>query len=272
MAIREYSGPEISINSRKVHWSHLEATGAEESDQEREAQAGAYTAYHLQARPDLVSVVGICVNVSSFKLFFSNACRVYHTPATKWSNANARKLLYTWMWRLYNTALDPSIAIDMTTSPIPIFTVTTDDNKKHGSLGILQTGESIGLRSIVLARHQPEPGSSPASDELDPNIVIKEQYIVEGRRFMEGPILKKIHEAGRFPGVVRLDHSEYVKGISVEHRTNKKDDKITRLKTRLVLKDKGNRLADVKTPREFLMGIYDLLESECPLRPLWLPS
>jgi hypothetical protein len=268
MVIREYSALNGSIDLRKVNWSRLEATGAEEpgkSDQEREAQAGAYTAYHLQARPDLVSVVGICVNVSSFKLFFSNACRVYHTATIKWSDANARKLLYAWMWRLYNPELDPSITIDMMTSPIPTFTVATDDNKRHGSLSILHTGESIGLRSIVLAR--PRPGCSLAADELDPNIVIKEQYIEEGRSFVEGPILKRIHTGGWFPGVVRLDHFEYVKGISVERQPNV-DDTVTRLKTRLVLKDRGTRLADVKTPREFLMGIYDLLEGEWSLPPL----
>jgi hypothetical protein len=43
------------IGPGKLHWSHVHATGEEESsdktDQERESQAGGYTAYHLQARP-----------------------------------------------------------------------------------------------------------------------------------------------------------------------------------------------------------------------------
>jgi hypothetical protein len=264
------SASKSTIDSRTVHWSHLEATGAEESDEEEgEAQAGAYTAYHLQARPDLVSVVGICVSASHFKLFLSNACRVCHTPVIEWNTLIGRQLLYAWMWRLYNPELDPSITIDMTTSPIPTFTVATNDQKNYGSLSVFRAGESIGRRTIVLASERlPSHSNAP-----DPDIVIKEQYIEVGRRFMEGPILKKIHENGCLPGVVRLDHFEYVKGVSVEHKTGKKDDDtITRVKTRLVLKDRGDRLADVKTPRDFLMGIYDLLESECLPPPLWLPS
>jgi hypothetical protein len=269
VAIRKYRASARRIYSDHIHWSHLEATGEEDSGKARnegQAQAGAYTDFHLQARPDLVSVVGIFVSVSSFTLFFSNACRVYHTPALGWTHADARKLLYAWMWRLYNPELDPSITVDMTTSKLPTFTVTTKD-ETHDQLGVLRAGEGIGRRTIILAAPQRHPRS---------NIVIKEQYIEAGRRFKEGPILKKIHAGGRFPGVVRLDHCEYVKNgdqsISVEHQTKKGNvaTTVTRLKSRVVLKDRGTRLADVKTPQEFLMGIYDLLESESPPPPLWL--
>jgi hypothetical protein len=78
---------------------------------------------------------------------------------------------------------------------------------------------------------------------------------------MEGPILEQIHKDGRFPGVVGLNSWNYV--------TNKKNEKVSvqrsgmiRSKTRLILDGKGTPLMDVKTPRELLMGIYDLLESE----------
>jgi hypothetical protein len=279
IVIRKYPPPKQPIDLNRVSWFHLEATGEEDSGKSKkdsEAQTGAYTTYHLQARPDLVSVVGIFVSVVGFKLFLSNACRVYHTPDINWSTAIGRQLLYAWMWRLYNPELDPSITIDMT-PPTPIFTVTANGRKPYGSLSVFRTGESIGRRTIILARALPdfEPPrqlrSASSVGSKDAIIVIKEQYIEEGRRFKEGPILEKIHTGGRFPGVVRLDHYEHVEGISVEHQTNS-DDKVKRLKTRLVLKDRGTRLADVKTPREFLMGIYDLLESEWPLPPLWLPN
>lgn len=266
----------------------MEATGEEDSGKpkgEGEAQAGAYTSYHLQARPDLVSAVGIFVAVSNFQLFFSNASQVYHTPLIEWTHTNARKLLYAWMWRLYNPELDPSITIDMKPglpmrpSNHPTFTVTTTDGKTYASLSILRAGESIGRRTIVLARLSIET-ETPTEPQTSPSIileerhieslviVIKEQYIENGRRFREATILKKIHGDARFPGVVRLSHSEQVMDnghpISVEYQTKKKKvaTTVTRSKTRLVMKDKGTRLADVKTPREFLMGIYDLLESE----------
>jgi hypothetical protein len=239
----------------------LEATGEEDSGQasdDGEAQAGAYTAYHLQARPDLVSVVGIFVCEPHFKLFLSNACQVYHTPAIAWNKPEARQLLYAWMWRLYNPEVDPSITIHMT--PQPTFTIGT-----HDQLVVIHAGESIGRRTTILTQLD---GKS--------SIVIKEQYIEKSRRFLEGPMLKQIHEDGRFPGVVGLESWDYVtnandgKKISVQHQDQ--GTTVTQFKIRLVLKDKGTRLMDVKTPRELLMGIYDLLESEWTLSSLWLPK
>jgi hypothetical protein len=56
------------------------------------------------------------------------------------------------------------------------------------------------------------------------------------------------------------------KEISVEHWSKKPAS--ARTKVRLVLKDRGIRMMDVKTPRVLLMGMYDLLESECLLPPL----
>jgi hypothetical protein len=258
VAVRQYP------ISGLLHWSHLDATGEEESlgksIEEREAQAGTYTAYHMQARPDLVSVPGILVGKSHFKLFFSNACRIYRTCAIKWNDAHAQNLLYGWMWRLYHPECDPSITVDVKTST-PNFTVVTANNQKHTQLVVFHAGESIGRRTIVLKSLDP-----------DSSIVIKEQFIETGRRFEEGPILGKIHEGGRFPGVVRLDEHAYPQKDNQNISVSSGLPMVTRQKTRLVLKDKGPRLADAKTLRELLMGIYDLLESECLLSPFGLPK
>jgi hypothetical protein len=307
-----------------LHWSHVQATGEEESEGKssaaQEGQEGAYTAYHLQARPDFVSVPGILVGVSSFKLFFSNAHWVYHTAAIPWNAEESRKLLYAWMWRLYKPECDKSITIDMETS-LPTFTVVAGGTT-YNQLVVSRAGESIGRRTIVFTRlgSKPEGGASegerkqetagdapgdpgPNSDgsrktrrrrserlarnpnneaqplqgsssrnidpSQDPNIVIKEQYIEASRRFKEGPILKKIHVNGDFPfpGVVRLDHHEDVKNddreISVEEESKGTKGTPKRVKTRLVLKDRGTPLEKVETMRELLMGVYDLLEGEC---------
>jgi len=320
------------IGSDTLHWSHVQATGEEKSEgkssAEQEAQEGAYTNYHLQSRPDLVSVPGILVGISSFKLFFSNAHWVYHTGAIKWNSDEGRKLLYAWMWRLYNPECDKSITVDMETSP-PTFTVVAGGTR-YTQLVVSRTGESIGRRTIVFERlrcrasegeqkqetaeNQPddsspnidrpqetEPrrskrltknsnigndkaqdlqgGSSPNIDRSqDPNIVIKEQYIEPSRRFREGPILNKIHEDKYFPGVVRLHHHEEVKnddqeisleseveglGLKLESEVEGLGLKAKRVKTRLVLKDRGTPLEKVGTMRELLMGVYDLLEGEC---------
>jgi len=157
------------------------------------------------------------------------------------------------MWRLYHPEVDSSITIDMN-APCPTFTIKTYDQ-----LIVLCAGESMGGRTTVLARLD---GSS--------SIVIKEQFVNTVHGFTEGPILEEIHKDGRFPGVVGLDGWEYVingdKKVSVKHKRMKLS------KIRLILKDKGTPFMDVKTPRELLMGIYDLLESECALSSLWLPK
>jgi len=78
---------------------------------EGQAQEGAYTAYHLQARPDLVSVVGICTTGCTFTLLFSNTCQVHHTKPVEWNSEEGRRLLYAWIWRLYNPEVDSSIQL-----------------------------------------------------------------------------------------------------------------------------------------------------------------
>ena len=307
--------------SGTLHWSHVQATGEEESEgksiADQEAQEGAYTAYHLQARPDFVSVPGILVGLSSFKLFFSNAHWVYHTPAITWNTDESRKLLYAWMWRLYNPECDESIAVDMETSP-PTFTVVAGGTT-YKQLIVSCAGESIGRRTIVFQRFRPEPeggasegeqgqeiaenppGDSPnihgsqnaerrrskrrknassSRNTQGPDIVIKEQYIEPSRRFKEGPILEKIHEDGDFPGVVRLGYYEDVKNNgqeicveeSKEPESKEPQPKAKRVKTRLVLKDRGTPLEEVGTMRELLMGVYDLLEGECLPSPPWLTN
>jgi hypothetical protein len=276
----------------RLNWSHLDATGvvqtSKASEGRREAQEGAYTSYHLQARPDLVSVPGILASESSFKLFFSNARQVYHTRAIDWNSDEGQKLLYAWMWRLYHPERDKSITVDMKASP-PSFIVVAG-GIAYNQLVILRAGESIGRRTMVFGRLSTnavlrrgtglEEGSSLSVDEAQnlqggsspsidgpkySNIVIKEQYIKTSRMSKEGPILKKIHAAGDFPGVVRLDHYEDVKndGQDISVGSNL-------MKVRLVLKDRGTRLADVETMRELLMGVYDLLEGECLPSPPWL--
>jgi hypothetical protein len=245
VAVRKYPKMrEIPVD--ELHWSHLEATGEEDSGaslEAAEAQAGAYTAYHLQARPDRVFVTGIFVRRTDFKLFLSDPCRVYHTSALTWNSLEGRQLLYAWMWRLYHPEVDLSITIDLKT-PRPTFTI-----KPHDKLIVLRVGESIGRRTTILTRLDGESDT-----------IIKEQFVESGRRFMEGPILEQIHKDGRFPGVVGLKSWEYVtnkkKKVSVKHKGT------SRSKTRLILDGKGTPLMDVKTPRELLMGIYDLLESE----------
>ena len=104
-------------------------------------------------------------------------------------------------------------------------------------------------------------------------VVIEEQYIESTRRFREWTVLEAIHKGGRFPGVVRLQSHGGVKNKNGEDICVKSQSSTKiRLKPRVVLKDGGIRLMDIGTPKELLMGVYDLLESECPIPLLWPPN
>jgi hypothetical protein len=113
---------------------------------------------------------------------------------------------------------------------------------------IHSAGTAFGRRTIIF--------TCPDSE-----VVIKEQYIETTRRFEEGLILAKIHQNGTFPGVVRAVRpasptNQSEKELIVEGRGSE------RRKTRVVLLDKAPSIMDAKTPREVLVAMYDLLESE----------
>ncbi|KAG8786972.1 hypothetical protein FRC15_010292 [Serendipita sp. 397] len=239
-----------------LNWSHLETTGEiyskKESKAGTEAQAGAYTAYHLQARPDRVSVSGIWLKKEdkTFQLFITSACQVYHTSILSIKDHGAPSLFFAFVWSLYYPDVDPSISIN-TNVPLPTFTVRVSDQETYSGLKVSFTGDAIGRRTTIMTRN----GLSAT--------VIKEQYIEDGRRFNEGELLDIIHEKGVFPGVVRVGTYGPVEDqgsrISIMHKPDG-HRAIVRYKTRLVLKDKGILLSKVKTIRQLLMCCYDLLE------------
>jgi len=125
------------------------------------------------------------------------------------------------------------------------------------NLSLLHAGESIGRRTIVMAN----------KDAKHRNVVIKEQYIEEGHRFKEENILKKIHENGRFPGVVSLvpDSPSSTTDIFVTHKASETSKSITRNKTRIMLTERGRSLLSGTTPREMLMVLFDALEGKSEL-------
>lgn len=241
-----------NVDLEKFHWSHLQATGETLSSGKTEAeglrQGAAYGGYHLQARPDLISVPGIFVKGDRFEIYNHNACQSYHTGQVEWDSFEARRLLYAWMKRIYRPHHDTTIRIDdRLETTLPTFTI----DGKYQNYSILRVGAPIGRRTIVL--------SNPES-----NTVIKEQYVENGRRFEEGPIVTTIHQDGQFPGIVRIKEFESVKSgeneIVIEHGS------IKRTKRRLVMEDKADLLMAVKTPRDVLMALYDVLEVT---RVLW---
>lgn len=193
-AYRQY--PDKAPEDDQVTWLHLGGTGESRSagnnQEETEAKGGAYTAFNLLARPDLVSVPGLWIKGDKPIIFFTNASRVYHSPIVKLNERNGRLLIYAFVWHLYHPNTDPTITIDLK-SLIPTFTVTSDE--VYENLSILYVGDAIGRRTTILEQ------------STNPSLVIKEQYLEPDRRFKEGDLLNKIHKGGYFPGV-RVKHVE----------------------------------------------------------------
>jgi hypothetical protein len=232
-------------------WSALVATGELLSGKDKansRAKTAAYASFLLQARPDMVTVQGIYVDPTSFRLVASNACGVFDTDTLDWGERRHRLLLCAWIWRLYEPDVDSSITANFERGKRPTFDITVPGTATYKNCAIQSAGTPFGRRTIVF--------TCPDSE-----IVIKEQYIETSRRFEEGQILTKIHQKGTFPGVVRRGWYGTVEGSSkkefvVEWKENK------RKKTRVVLLDKAPSIMDAKTVREVLVAMYDLLESE----------
>ena len=232
------------------HWSALEATGELLSGNDKEnsrVKSAAYTSYLLQARPDMVTVQGIYIDPTGFRLVASNACEAFDTNTLDWKLRSSRLLLCAWIWQLYEPVVDPSITANFERGKPLTFDIAVS-GATYPNCTVHSAGTPFGRRTIVFAC--PNPG-----------IVIKEQYIETSRGFEEGRALAKIHEKGTFPGVVRLDRQQAAVGSS-ETELVVKGKESERKKTRAVLLDKAPSIMDAKTLREALVAMYDLLESE----------
>ncbi|CCA77111.1 hypothetical protein PIIN_11094 [Serendipita indica DSM 11827] len=211
--------------------------------------------YHLQARPDLIAIAGVWVRHNEeYNVLFVDACKVYCSRRVMYTEEVCKRLPYAFVWSLYHPLLDTSITRN-TTNDKTTFSITLSDGARYDNLELGFTGSVPGRRTTIFFKPD------------DACTVIKEQYIDSDRRFFEGSILKIIHASGDFPGFVRLKWSEYVKNGGQRLAVSKRST--TRFKTRLVIQDKGTPLDSVKTVRELLMILYDVLEVTRILHRTW---
>jgi hypothetical protein len=85
--------------------------------------------------------------------------------------------------------------------------------------------------------------------------VIKDQYIRKGRRWTEKEILDKIHASGTYPAVVRMCFAGTIPGAACGDR----------IRVRIALQDYGTDFLSLKTPRDTIYALYDLLEGQCSI-------
>lgn len=174
-----------------------------------------------------------------FQILIADACQLRQMNVMYWRDHRCPRLIYGLIARLYYPCLDKTIT--RLNSQIPVFEIITNGITYKNCI-IRRVGSAFGRRSTIFQNKQ---------------VIIKEQYIQRGRRFMEGPILTKLRG---FPGVVGVKSYEYV--ISEGSKITVKDQKVERDKYRLVLQDRGNLLIEAENPQEVLMAVYDVLESE----------
>lgn len=243
--------PRRNLTAKTIKWSQIQVTGEifakGDTNYDTRSKAGSYAAFNLQARPDLVSGTGLCVKGSDVSIYFINASRIYTCDTTlSTRSGNVPRLIYAFMWNLYHPRVDPSFTLDL--GPPPVFSLEVTPDLYKETLSILRVGDTLGRRTMIL------------EDPKDPSLVIKEQYIQPQRRFREGALLDKIHANGsHFPGIVRHGYHGEVCDTDGKVISTGEGDYI-RVKTRLVLLDKGKRFAEIETPREMLMIAYDALE------------
>lgn len=178
----------------------------------------------------------------------------YRSRRVMYTDEVCKRLPYAFVWSLYHPLLDTSITRN-TTNDKTTFSITLSDGARYDNLELGFTGSVPGRQTTIFFKPD------------DSCTVIKEQYIDSDRRFFEGSILKIIHASGDFPGFVRLKWSEYVKNGGQRLAVSKRST--TRFKTRLVIQDKGTPLDSVKTVRELLMILYDVLEVTRILHRTW---
>lgn len=246
------------LDANSLHWGHLAATGKLDSNGPSHNmifKSTSYVVLHLQARPDLCMGLGIFIGDKHVQFFAVNACAVYYTERLLWMDnySEYQKVLCAWMWRLYHPQIDPSLTIQyppLETSPTldhptePTFTFKQGEIQ-YKNLKISYAGATIGRRTIVMA----------GKNTSGKSVIMKWQYL-DSRRSMEIPLLMKIHQNGRFPGVVTLAPNCPSSRLGIPVRAGKTE----RHKTQLFLNETGERLTNIRTPREVLMAIYDALE------------
>ena len=235
--------PSDHVRIGELTWAQIEATAeflsAGDNQQSGLAKAITYTACHLLSRPDRVIVPGFFFSHRGFSLIFTGPSGTCHTDL-KWNDQEHLRLLCDFVDRIFFPS--PDMIDPLTIRNIDgTFDIKLKE-KTYPRCKILSLGRAIGRRTTIFE-----------TNERDVPI-IKDQYLTT-----PSPEARLLIKLLGVPGVVRLDdHQEYRIGEQVIGCTIGEKP---RYKTRLALKDKGEPIRESKTPEEFLIRLYDVLET-----------
>ncbi|KAL7281095.1 hypothetical protein ACG7TL_004401 [Trametes sanguinea] len=218
-----------------------------------QAQATRYAFNIQQARPDRPGFYCLSVKPGMFQVVYSSPVGVEVSEHKAWSDCVS---LCAYVYSLYDPP-DGHILYDRTIVakapagvPLgkPTWTIQTEGGIYSGAV-IIFLGDPWGRRTTVFRITRRER-----------SVIIKESYIDCSRRYDEVELLKRVHEHGYLPGVVRFISAEDIKNGDKPIVLKKKDGSLTRKKRRIVLADLGQDLNLAGSVNDLLMAIYDVLE------------
>jgi hypothetical protein len=226
----------------------IEFHSAGKSYEKRWKQAITYALYLLEARPDLMSALGLLVEPDNLEFFLCNANGVWKLSLSeKEDYLPLLRAVLSYLNEGQGENCDSTLSREKFNNEI-LFNVSVP----NGSTLIRYTGCSL--------RYSHDPfGRRPTVFIYDPKNgvnairVIKDQYIRKNRRWTEKDILEKIHADDTYPAVVTMCFFGEITGARCDDR----------IRVRICLQDYGTDFLSLKTPREIIYALYDLLEGKC---------
>ena len=244
----------------RVHWPFIRLAGesasasAGDSYEDQKIKAISYLHYLLLARPDLYVAQGLLTSNAGVTFLFGIGGAGVRDFEVKWVDKNLYKLLYAFIYRLY----EPGNFAD------PSYIKTEFDEKftaKH-TINITyqeRTQECPGFYSIY-ARNPFATRTHVLSNPhftLEGNdlTILKDQFCRVGRRFEEFTILTEhIHKQAWVPGVVVAAYGETA---MPPPRLSGSEE---RCKHRLGLGECGLPFTSIPTLYKVLETLFDVLE------------
>jgi hypothetical protein len=215
-------------------------------------KAISYLHYLLLARPDLYVAQGLLSSDNTVVFYFGIGGEGIHEFEVKWEDREFTKLLYAFIYRLYepHNFVDRSyIKTELIGSTVVKYTIRINyQGRKKAVSGFYQiyARNPFATRTHVLSN----PNFNVEGDNLT---VLKDQFCRVGRRFEELTILNKhVHKPERVPGVVVAAYGEQINlPLSVSNE---------RCKHRLGLGESGSPFTSIPTLSKVLETLFDVLE------------
>jgi hypothetical protein len=254
-------GFSVNRDKNKVFWGSVEMAiefhSAGKTPEERRRQAATYVLYLLEARPDLVSALGLLVEPKHLEFFFCNADGI---KVLSLSDEDHYLQVLSAAVEYLNGGQTQNLDSTLSRARSPRYTDLFDVSVPNGSSSLGDTEGRLTQFKNCTLRYSHDPfGRRPnvfitteTGNQVGAIRVIKDQYIRKGRRWTEKEILDKIHANGTYPAVVRMCFAGTIPGAACGNR----------IRVRIALQDHGTDFLSLETPRDVIYALYDLLEGE----------